>query len=101
MAAPLRVAPAVASPTVLAAEAIDPHARKRQRRAAAHGRAILDELEQIRREILAGDVSEIALGRLAALAKSMPAVEGLPAPIRFVIEQIRTRAAVELAKRGR
>ncbi len=70
-----------------------------KKRALKHGRSMIETLEEMKTELLAGRVSEGRLNRLMALVGRAreQAEPGLDA----LIDDIELRARVELAKRGR
>ena len=71
----------------------------RRRKAAKHGHSLLDGLESVRADLLAGQVSEDRLEQLARTMDSrMPSGEP---QIDSVLEEIELRVKVELAKLGR
>jgi hypothetical protein len=70
---------------------------ERNRRAARHGNGILDQLDELRFEILSGNVSKARLERLSALLAAGREVAEDPR-LAEAIAEIELRAAVELAK---
>ncbi|MBP0574941.1 hypothetical protein J8J27_29945, partial [Mycobacterium tuberculosis] len=78
-------------------EVEDPTERKR--RSVKRGRALLDELEQLKLELLAGTISPVRLDALAMLLAGREASgdDGLDR----VLDDIDLRVRVELAKSGR
>lgn len=89
--------PLTALGAVLAVQEVEAGPAERQR-AIQRGRSMLAELDQIRVELLQGEVSSAALGRLAGLLQSSrPVVDD--ARLGAVLDEIELRAAVELAKR--
>lgn len=71
------------------------HAKARRR-----GEALLEELDQLRLDLLTGTLPEARLERLAALAAAQR--ERIDDPrLAEIIEEIELRVAVELAKLGR
>lgn len=73
--------------------------RERRRRSVLHGRAMLDELDEIRVALLSGTLSGAAVERVAQLLGGIEwsGDEALDA----LISDIALRAEVELAKLGR
>ncbi len=93
---------AVSAPTeidaILALQAVeDPLARKR--RQVKRGRALLDNLEALKADLIVGKVSADRLGRLLSLVRQ--AREDIDPELDAVIEEIELRALVELAKFGK
>ncbi len=70
-----------------------------KKRALKHGRSMLETLEEMKTELLAGQVSEGRLNRLMALVGR--AREQADPDLDALINDIELRARVELAKRGR
>lgn len=70
----------------------------RARRAVQHGHDLLDQLEALRADLLAGHVSPQRLGALLALVRAKQGVDD-PA-LDHLIDDISLRARVELAKLG-
>lgn len=64
------------------------------------GRDILEDLERIRNQILMGVISERALHQVEEKLKNIP-LESEDLKLKNIVEEIRTRAAVELAKLAR
>lgn len=90
-------APAGALDGLLALQAVeDPLFAKRK--AVRRGRNILDVLEEMKVDVLAGEISDGRLNRLMALVQQarMQSTPGLDA----LLEEIELRARVELAKLG-
>ena len=59
---------------------------------------MLDLLDELRIDLLSGDISSHKLGRLMRLVdEKLPNIE--PGPVRDVLEEIELRARVEIAKR--
>ena len=70
----------------------------RKRRAIGRAGRLLDELEALKLAMLDGEISETGLRRLAAAVREQR--EGTSDPdLEALLDQIETRAAVELAKR--
>ncbi len=78
--------------------ALDPDtdAAGRRSRGLAAGHDLLDEMEGLRRELLAGAVSAARMGAIAAKLDAM-APDADPA-LAAIIDEIRLRVAVEIAK---
>lgn len=83
---------------LLALQEVDEQSERRKK-AARHGHTLLDSLEAVRADLLAGVVSEDRLERLAHTV-SLRQESGDPA-IDSVLEEIELRVKVELAKLGR
>ena len=69
----------------------------RRRRAIGRAGRLLDELEGLKLAMLDGEVSEIGLRRLSIAAREQREATSDPG-LEAVLDQIETRAAVELAK---
>ena len=83
---------------ILALQAVeDPTHGKRK--AVKRGRALLDNLEALKAELLGGHVSEARLDRLLSLVRQ--AKDRVDPELDAVIEDIELRVLVELAKLGR
>ncbi|MCK7614876.1 flagellar assembly protein FliX [Roseibium sediminicola] len=83
---------------LLALQEVDERAERRSR-AARHGHSLLDTLETVRTDLLAGQVSE---DRLELLARQVSKrLESGDPKIDSVLEEIELRVKVELAKLGR
>lgn len=100
--APLEDPSSVDAPASLSAllgvQEVDDEAERGARRAAArYGNAVLDRLDELREDVLAGRVS---VDRLASLAHALRANRELSRDPRLseVIEEIELRAQVEIAK---
>jgi hypothetical protein len=83
---------------LLALQEVDERAERRSR-AAKHGHSLLDTLESVRADLLAGQVSEDRLELLERQISKRPQ-SGDP-QIDSVLEEIELRVKVELAKLGR
>lgn len=69
-----------------------------KKRRVRRGHDMLDILEQMRIDLLSGDISPRRLDRLMTLVdEQLPEME--PGPLRNVLEEIELRARVEIAKR--
>jgi hypothetical protein len=69
-----------------------------KKRRVRHGHDMLDILEQMKIDLLSGDISPQRLNRLMRLVdQKLPELE--PGPLRDVLEEIELRARVEIAKR--
>lgn len=108
-AAPPAVEPAAAPSATVSVEALlalqtanDEAEAQATGRAAAHGRDLLDRLERLRLDLLAGAVPLASLTALAAGVRAQR-IAGADARIDAVLDEIELRASVELAKfeRGR
>jgi hypothetical protein len=75
-------------------------ATEKRRRAARHGRSLLDALDGLKAAILAGRISGADLVRLRTLLRQRPGATDDPA-LEDVLAHIELRAEVELAKLGR
>lgn len=83
---------------LLALQEVDERAERRSR-AAKHGHSLLDTLESVRTDLLAGQVSE---DRLELLARQVSRQQQSGDPkIDSVLQEIELRVKVELAKLGR
>lgn len=83
---------------LLALQEVDERAERRSR-AAKHGHSLLDTLESVRTDLLAGQVSE---DRLELLARQVSKRLNSGDPqVDSVLEEIELRVKVELAKLGR
>jgi hypothetical protein len=98
-------APAAASTGIAGIDALlvlqgegDPAERKR--RAARHGRSLLDALDGLKAAILSGRIAGGDLLRLRTLLRQRPGVSDDP-QLEDVLAHIELRAEVELAKLGR
>lgn len=92
------VAPAASLDALLALQAIEDPLLAR-RKAVRRGHALLDALDQIKADLLIGQVSEGRLNQVMALIgqareRNLPGLDG-------VLDDIELRARVELAKFGR
>jgi len=83
---------------LLALQEVDERSERRSR-AAKHGHSLLDTLETVRTDLLAGQVSEDRLELLAQQVSKRP--ESGDPKIDSVLEEIELRVKVELAKLGR
>lgn len=68
----------------------------RRSRGLAEANALLDELEGIRRSLLLGDVSQSHLGALSGKLEMLP--DDIEPGLATILDEIRLRVAVELAK---
>lgn len=92
-------APLGAIDSLLALQEV-PDAAGRRAKARQRGETLLDELEEIRLALLLGTLAPAQLERLGSLvAARRETVED--AALQAVLDEIETRAAVELAKLGR
>ncbi len=83
---------------LLALQEVDDRAERRSR-ATKHGHNLLDTLESVRADLLAGHVSE---DRLELLARQVSKRQSSGDPeVDSVLEEIELRVKVELAKLGR
>jgi hypothetical protein len=83
---------------LLALQEVDERAERRSR-AARYGNKLLDALESVRTDLLAGQVSEERLELLAQQVSNRP--QSGDSRIDSVLEEIELRVKVELAKLGR
>lgn len=97
-AAAVPMAPAGGIETLLALQAVDDPAL-RKKKALRRGTAMLDALEAIRSDLLAGGIAEGRLNQLLALVGQ--ARESVEPGIDRVLDDIELRVLVELAKQGR
>lgn len=82
---------------ILALQSVD-NVDDRERRAVRHGHDLLDQLEALRADLLAGHISPQRVGALLSLIR---AKQGADDPkLAALIEDISLRARVELAKLG-
>jgi hypothetical protein len=82
---------------ILALQSVD-NAEDRERRAVRHGHDLLDQLEALRADLLAGQISAQRVGALLSLIR---AKQGADDPkLTALIDNISLRARVELAKLG-
>lgn len=82
---------------ILALQSVD-NPEDRERRAVRHGHDLLDQLEALRADLLAGHVSPQRVGSLLSLIR---AKQGADDPkLAALIDDISLRARVELAKLG-
>lgn len=82
---------------ILALQSVD-NPEDRERRAVRHGHDLLDQLEALRADLLAGHVSPQRVGSLLSLVR---AKQGADDPkLVVLIDDIALRARVELAKLG-
>ncbi len=96
MPAPTTAASPVSTVLTLQEVSGDGDAPARQK-AVHRGERMLDELEDLRRDLLSGTVPAGRLVRLAGLARAKPEMFADP-HLKALIEEIELRAAVELAK---
>ena len=93
---------AVSAPTeldaILALQAVEDPLQKK-RRSVKRGRALLDNLEALKTDLIVGKVSAARLERIVALVRN--AREQVDPELDAVIEEIELRALVELAKLGK
>ena len=93
---------AVSAPTeldaILALQAVEDPMQKK-RRSVKRGRALLDNLEALKADLIVGKVSAARLERIVALVRN--AREQVDPELDAVIEEIELRALVELAKLGK
>ncbi len=92
------VQPGAGIEAILALQGVD-ETGERRRNAVRHGHSMLDTLEEIKADLLVGNIGEGRLNRLMAMVgrarqQADPELEAL-------IEDIELRARVELAKLGR
>ncbi len=94
---PSRVAGVQSLDAILALQSVD-NPEDRERRAVRHGHDLLDQLEALRADLLAGHVSPQRVGSLLSLVR---AKQGADDPkLVVLIDDIALRARVELAKLG-
>ncbi len=93
---------AVSAPTeldaILALQSVEDPTQKK-RRSVKRGRALLDNLEALKADLIVGKVSATRLERIVALVRQ--AREQVDPELDVVIEEIELRALVELAKLGK
>ncbi|MBO6673983.1 MAG: flagellar assembly protein FliX [Rhizobiales bacterium] len=82
---------------ILALQSVD-NAEDRERRAVRHGHDLLDQLEALRADLLAGQISPQRVGALLSLIRAKQAAED--PKLAALIDDIALRARVELAKLG-
>lgn len=78
-------------------EVVNDHEQKTRRQALRHGAEVLQQLDDLRHDILAGRVPEARLRTLASTLATRIALATDP-DLTAVLEEIHLRAAVELAK---
>jgi hypothetical protein len=83
---------------LLALQSVDERGGRKAR--LAHGHEMLDLLEDIKLDLLSGDVAVGKLQRLVETVSRRPGREG-EEKIETVLDEIELRARVELAKHGR
>ena len=83
---------------LLALQQVD-EALERRRRAVGRGGRLLDVLEKLKLALLDGEIGDVELKALTDAVHEQRAATGDPA-LEALLDQIETRAAVELAKRG-
>jgi hypothetical protein len=93
-------APLTSLGSVLSIQEVDAHEPGSRQRAITRGHALLDELHDLHLELVEGWVSEDELRRLARLVDGARDQADDPR-LASVLEDIETRAAIELAKRRR
>lgn len=71
-----------------------------RKRAVAQGTAVLDLLDDLKVQLLSGQISNSHIGRLTGIVKSRPDYNN-DARLRDLLDHIDLRARVELAKLGR
>ncbi|MCF6303147.1 MAG: flagellar assembly protein FliX [Devosiaceae bacterium] len=91
------VAPSSGIEAILALQGVDT-GPERKRNAVRHGQSLLDTLEEMKRDLLLGNVSEGRLHRLMALVTR--ARQEADPDLEALIDDIDLRAQVELAKFG-
>ncbi|MGE0230630.1 MAG: flagellar assembly protein FliX [Flavobacteriaceae bacterium] len=84
---------------LLALQAVDPD-ESRQRKAIEHGRDMLDTLESLKADFLAGRIDEEKLDRLTAILRQRTDNSSDPR-LKAILAEIELRAHVELAKLGK
>jgi hypothetical protein len=82
---------------ILALQSVD-NAEDRERRAVRHGHDLLDQLEALRADLLAGQISPQRVGALLSLVRAKQAAED--PKLAALVDDIALRARVELAKLG-
>lgn len=91
-------APVTSISALLAIQEVDPDQENR-RQAVTRGHVLLDGLDRLRMAILDGEVDETELRAIAAdLAEHRPDLQD--EALSEILDEIETRALVELAKRG-
>ncbi len=96
-AVPAGVAGVQGLDAILALQSVD-NADDRERRAVRHGHDLLDQLEALRADLLAGQISPQRVGALLSLIRAKQAAE--EPKLAALIDDIALRARVELAKLG-
>jgi hypothetical protein len=81
----------------LALQSVD-NQEDRERRAVRHGHDLLDQLEALRADLLAGQISPQRVNALLSLIRAKQAAEN--PELAALIDDIALRARVELAKLG-
>jgi hypothetical protein len=82
---------------ILALQSVD-NQEDRERRAVRHGHDLLDQLEALRADLLAGQISPQRVNALLSLIRAKQAAEN--PELASLIDDIALRARVELAKLG-
>jgi hypothetical protein len=82
---------------ILALQSVD-NQEDRERRAVRHGHDLLDQLEALRADLLAGQISPQRVNALLSLIRAKQAAEN--PKLASLIDDIALRARVELAKLG-
>jgi hypothetical protein len=82
---------------ILALQSVD-NQEDRERRAVRHGHDLLDQLEALRADLLAGQISPQRVNALLSLIRAKQAAEN--PELAALIDDIALRARVELAKLG-
>ena len=102
-AARAATAPVVSGPAsigaLLALQAVGDAVEGRRRQAVRRGRTLLDTLEEMRADLLAGRMNPAMLDRLAAILAEEREAAG--AQVDALLDDIELRVRVELAKHGR
>mgnify|MGYP002404240782 CR=1 FL=1 len=97
------VAPVVSGPAsigaLLALQAVGDATEGRRRQTVRRGRALLDTLDEMRADLLAGRMDAAMLDRLAAILAEERETAGTQ--IDALLDDIELRVRVELAKHGR
>lgn len=91
------VAPSSGIEAILALQGVD-RGQERKRNAVRHGQSLLDTLEEIKQDLLVGNIGEGRLHRLMALVTR--ARQQADPDLEALIDDIDLRAQVELAKFG-
>ena len=94
-----RLSPVAQLDAIIALQSVGSVAGERKR-AVAQGTAVLDLLDDLKVQLLSGQISNSHIGQLTGIVKSRPEYKD-DARLRDLLDHIDLRARVELAKLGR